>query len=125
MKDLVSDIFLQIYNFILKQLTRDSSASGLRMTKIFMFNKLKQYKDLRDQAKTLQNMMAQQSITVEKNGVKLTINGNFEITTLNINNELSKEKLEQVLVECFNDATKKIQRVLAEKMQGMGGMPQF
>ena len=90
-----------------------------------MFNKLKQYKDLRDQAKTLQNMMAQQSITVEKNGIKLTINGNFEITTLNINSEMSKEKLEQALVECFNDATKKIQRVLAEKMQGMGGMPQF
>ena len=90
-----------------------------------MFNKLKQYKDLRDQAKTLQNMMAQQSITVEKNGVKLMINGNFEITTLNINGELAKEKLEQVLTECFNDATKKIQRVLAEKMQGMGGMPQF
>ena len=90
-----------------------------------MFNKLKQYKDLRDQAKTLQNMMAQQTITVEKNGVKLTINGNFEITTLNINNELSKESLERTLTDCFNDATKKIQRVLAEKMQGMGGMPQF
>lgn len=90
-----------------------------------MFNKLKQYQDLKNQAKMLQNIMSQQSITVDKNGVKLTINGNFEITNLTINNELSKEKLEQMLKECFNDATKKIQRVVAEKMQGMGGLPQF
>lgn len=90
-----------------------------------MFNKLKQYQDLKNQAKMLQNMMSQQSITVEKNGVKLTINGNFEITNLNINGDLSKEKLEQTLKECFNDATKKIQRVVAEKMQSMGGLPQF
>lgn len=90
-----------------------------------MFNKLKQYQDLKNQAKMLQNMMSQQSITIDKNGVNLTINGNFEITNLTISSELSKEKLEQILKENFNDATKKIQRVVAEKMQGMGGMPQF
>ncbi|MCX6796198.1 MAG: YbaB/EbfC family nucleoid-associated protein [Candidatus Falkowbacteria bacterium] len=90
-----------------------------------MFNKLKQYKDLRSQAKMLQNMMAQETITIERNGIKITINGNFEITALNILEEKSKESLEKVLTECFNEATKKIQRVVAEKMQGMGGLPQF
>lgn len=73
----------------------------------------------------LQNMMSQQSITVERSDVKLTINGNFEITNLSIDGDLSKEKLEQALKECFNDATKKIQRVVAEKMQSIGGLPQF
>lgn len=90
-----------------------------------MFNKLKQYQDLKNQAKMLQNMMSQQSITVERSDVKLTINGNFEITNLSIDGDLSKEKLEQALKECFNDATKKIQRVVAEKMQSIGGLPQF
>jgi DNA-binding protein YbaB len=90
-----------------------------------MFNKLKQYKDLRSQAKTLQNMMSQQSVTVEKNGISITINGNFEITSLKILEEKSKESLERSLTDCFNDATKKIQRVVAEKMQGMEGMPHF
>ncbi|HOZ56367.1 MAG: hypothetical protein BWY51_00396 [Parcubacteria group bacterium ADurb.Bin316] len=90
-----------------------------------MFNKLKQYQDLKNQAKMLQSVMSQQSITVEKNGITITINGNFEITNLTINSELTKDKLEQSLKECFNDATKKIQRVVAEKMQGMGGLPQF
>jgi DNA-binding protein YbaB len=90
-----------------------------------MFNKLKQFKDLRSQAKMLQNMMAQETITMERGGVKITINGNFEITALNIVEEKSKESLEKALTDCFNEATKKIQRVVAEKMQSMGGLPQF
>ena len=90
-----------------------------------MFNKLKQFKDLRSQAKMLQNMMAQETITMERNGVKITINGNFEITALNILEEKSKENLEKALTDCLNEATKKIQRVVAEKMQSMGGLPQF
>lgn len=90
-----------------------------------MFNKLKQFKDLRNQAKTLQNMMAQEVITLERNGVKISVNGNFEITELLINQELSKEKLEQTIKETTNDAIKKIQRIVAEKMQSMGGLPQF
>ena len=34
-----------------------------------MFNKLKQFKDLRQQAKTVQSALAQESVTEEKNGV--------------------------------------------------------
>jgi nucleoid-associated protein EbfC len=90
-----------------------------------MFNKLKQYKDLRSQAKTLQNMMSQQSVTLEKNGVNITINGNFEITSLKILEERNKEQLERNITDCVNEAIKKVQRVVAEKMQGMEGMPHF
>lgn len=90
-----------------------------------MFNKLKQYKDLRNQAKTLQNMMAQESVTLERNGVKIVVNGNFEITELKINEELNKEKLESTIKDITNDAIRKVQRIVAEKMQSMGGMPQF
>ena len=47
-----------------------------------MFNKLKQFKDLRSQAKQMQNALAQESIIHENKGVKITINGNMEIIEL-------------------------------------------
>jgi DNA-binding protein YbaB len=88
-----------------------------------MFNKLKQFKDLRSQAKTLQNTLAQESVTLEKNGVSLTMNGNMEVTSLAINETLSKSSLENILKDQFNDAVKKIQKIMAQKMQDMGGFP--
>jgi DNA-binding protein YbaB len=88
-----------------------------------MFNKLKQFRDLRSQAKTLQSALAQESITIEKNGVKITMNGNMEITQLVINDGIAKESLEKIIADCVNEAIKKIQRVMAQKMQEMGGLP--
>lgn len=88
-----------------------------------MFNKLKQYKDLRDQAKTLQNALSQETVTVEKNGITVIMNGNMEITSLTINDTLSKSNMESMLKDLFNDAVKKIQKIMARKMQDMGGFP--
>jgi hypothetical protein len=90
-----------------------------------MFNKLKQYKDLRTQAKNLQSAMAQESVTVEKGGVKVVINGNMEITQIDINEDLAKDSLEGMIVDCVNEAIKKVQRLIAQKMQEMGGLPNF
>lgn len=87
-----------------------------------MFNKLKQFKDLRNQAKTIQNALSGESITVEKNGVKVIINGNMEITQINIEKELDKKNLEKTLIDCVNDAIKKTQRLMAKKIQEMGGI---
>ncbi|MFA4834012.1 MAG: YbaB/EbfC family nucleoid-associated protein [Patescibacteria group bacterium] len=88
-----------------------------------MFAKLKYMKDLRSQAKTMQNALAQESVTVEKGGVKITMNGNMEIISLSINEGLGKESLEGMLTDCFNEAIKKTQRLMAQKMQEMGGLP--
>ncbi len=90
-----------------------------------MFSKLKQYKDLRNQAKTLQNALSQESVSLEKNGISVTINGNLEITALTINSELSKDRLENSLKDLMNDGIKKVQRIMAQKMQSMGGLPNF
>lgn len=87
-----------------------------------MFNKLKQYKDLRSQAKTMQSALGAESVTVEKNGISLTINGNFEITELSINDDLNKDQIESILKGLFNDGVKKVQRIMAQKMQEMGGL---
>jgi len=88
-----------------------------------MFNKLKQFKDLRSQAKTMQSALAQESVTEEKNGVKLTLNGNMEITELILNPELNTESQANTLKSCFNDAIKRAQRLMAKKLQDMGGFP--
>ncbi|MBU1160854.1 MAG: YbaB/EbfC family nucleoid-associated protein [Patescibacteria group bacterium] len=90
-----------------------------------MFNKLKQFKEMRSQAKALQNSLAQESVTVEKGGVKVVMNGNMEVTFLTVNQELSKDSLEGMLVDCINDAIKKTQQIMAQKIQGMGGLPKF
>lgn len=87
-----------------------------------MFNKLKQFKDLRSQAKQMQNVLAQEVNTIEKNGVSITINGNLEITGVSIRENLSGNNLEKALKEAFNEAIKKTQRIMAQKMQEMGGL---
>lgn len=88
-----------------------------------MFSKLKQFKDLRSQAKTMQSALAEEKVTEEKNGVKITLNGNLEILELNINPDLEKSAQEEALKSCFNSSIKKAQKLMAKKMQEMGGMP--
>ncbi len=88
-----------------------------------MFNKLKQFKDLRSQAKTMQSALSQETITEEKNGVKIVLNGNMEILELKLAEGLSKEAQEASLKSCFNSALKRAQRVMAKKLQDMGGIP--
>jgi DNA-binding protein YbaB len=88
-----------------------------------MFEKLKQLKDLRDQAKTIQNALAGVMINEEKNGVKIAMDGNMNVKSIALEKEMSKEELEKVLPNVFNEAIKKAQRAMAEKMKGMGGLP--
>ncbi len=88
-----------------------------------MFNKLKQFKDLRSQAKNLQSNLKEETITEEKNGVKITLDGNLEVKEITINPELKKEDLEKNLKNCINDSIKKTQKIMAKKMQEMGGFP--
>ncbi|MDI3496454.1 MAG: hypothetical protein PWQ35_475 [Patescibacteria group bacterium] len=88
-----------------------------------MFSKLKQFKDLKSQAKTMQESLAKEQVSEEKNGVLITLNGNLEVISLSINESLNKSAQEEALKNCFNGAVKKAQRVMAKKMQEMGGIP--
>lgn len=88
-----------------------------------MFSKLKQFKDLRSQAKTMQSALAQETVSEEKNGVKIVLNGNMEIISLNLNDTLPKSSQEEALKTCFNEAIKRAQRLMAKKLQDMGGFP--
>jgi len=91
-----------------------------------MFSKLKQFKDLKDQAKQIQNTLAQETAegSAEWGKVKIQMNGNQEITSVDIDPELlttdNKQKLESAIQESSNEALKKVQRIMAEKMQQAG-----
>lgn len=94
-----------------------------------MFSKIKQIKELRDQAKTIQSALAE--ITVEGSAawgkVVVKMNGNQEVLDVKIDDELmtQKTKLQEALKEAINEAVKKVQKEMAGKMKDMGGMEAF
>lgn len=88
-----------------------------------MFSKLKQFRNLRSQAKTMQDALAKETVNEEKNGVSLVLNGNMEVISLSLNENLSKSSQEDALKDCFNGAVKKAQRLMAKRLQDMGGIP--
>lgn len=88
-----------------------------------MFNKLKQLKDLRSQAKIMQDALAQETITEEKGGIKIEMNGNMEVLSVTVKDDLSKSATEEAIKNCVNSTIKKAQQLMAKKLQGMGGFP--
>ena len=89
-----------------------------------MFNKLKQFKDLRGQAKNIQNQLSDEKTEVEKNGIKVTMDGNMKVLSVEIKEENNnKEELNKKITEAMNDAIKKTQKNMAAKVQQMGGLP--
>lgn len=91
-----------------------------------MFNKIKAVQDLRTQANQIKKALEQE--IVEGSGawgkVKIKIDGNQEVKAVEISEEIigDKAKLENGVKEATNDAIKKVQRVMAQKMSEMGGL---
>lgn len=80
-----------------------------------MFDKLKQIKQLRE----MQNIIKKERVEIEKNGIKVIVNGKFEIEEICLNKELNYEEQEKVLKDCLNQAIKEIQLLIARKFSGM------
>lgn len=89
-----------------------------------ILNKLNQFKDLRNQAKTLQNQLKEEKITVSTGGISLVMDGNQEIVSVDIDSSLlsvdKKNKLENSIKEAHSEALKKIRKILVTKMQASG-----
>lgn len=84
-----------------------------------MFEKLQQLKELkrlRDQAMAMQKVLAQETIVVEEDGVKVVMSGDQKVQRLEVDGE-DKNKITEVL----NKALKESQKVAAKKLQEMGG----
>jgi len=90
-----------------------------------VFSKLKQFKDLREQGKKLQGALAGESVTSHSNGVALTMDGNLQLTGVAIDDAMlsptKKDRLQNAIKDAHSDATKKMQKIMAGKMQEMGG----
>jgi DNA-binding protein YbaB len=82
-----------------------------------MFDKFKQMKEIQK----LQKELKEEKAEAEKSGVKVTVNGNMEVEDIQLNSELDQDAQAKAVKEAVNDAMKQIQKVAAQKMQGMGG----
>lgn len=85
-----------------------------------MLGKLKDLNALRKQASAMQAQLAEEQVEAESHGVKVVMSGNQEVLNVEINPELSKEDQGKYLKEVFNEAIKKVQRIMAQKMMGRG-----
>ncbi|MAG59532.1 hypothetical protein CMO96_01955 [Candidatus Woesebacteria bacterium] len=81
------------------------------------FQQLKELKRMRDQAMEMQRALEQESVTVEKDEVKVIMTGNQKITKLEFEGDVDPDKVADVI----NDALKESQKVAAKKLQEMGG----
>lgn len=90
-----------------------------------MFNKLKQFKDLRNQAKNIKNTLSQQQIEIDKNGIKLVMDGNQNILSLKIDPNLNIQQIEDIMPSVINEAIKKVQHTMVETMKSLRGIENF
>jgi len=90
-----------------------------------MFSKIKQVQELRGQANQIKKALAEEM--VEGAGgwgkLKIKMDGNQEVKNVEVDDELMKDKskLQSAIAEATNDAIKKAQKVMAQKMSQMGG----
>jgi DNA-binding protein YbaB len=88
-----------------------------------MFNKLKQIKDLRSQAKKVQNVLEQETVHADACGGKVNVimDGTQKIMAVEIHPDLfslsEREKVQDGIKEAVNGASKKIQHMMAQKMR--------
>lgn len=91
-----------------------------------MFNKLKQFQDVRSRAKQMQKELEEVKIQGEAawGKVKVTINGNQRVVNFEFADEVmnDKAKLEGYAKEAVNNAMEKLQKEMVNKMKDMGGL---
>jgi nucleoid-associated protein EbfC len=93
-----------------------------------MFSKLKEIKDLRSQAKTLQNALNEEHVEASAawGKIKIKMDGNQEVEAVEIDRELlsadKKSDLEKGIKDAVNEANHKVQKIMAEKVRKQGGL---
>ncbi|MBI4138947.1 YbaB/EbfC family nucleoid-associated protein [Candidatus Uhrbacteria bacterium] len=91
-----------------------------------MFNKLKQFKDIRERAKSLQSTLSQERTegSAGWGKVKVIVDGNQRVVSVAIEPDMmqDKQKLEGLVKDATNDAMEKVQKILATKMKDLGGL---
>ncbi len=80
-----------------------------------MFDKIKQLAKIRSLQKSIEN----EEFVSEKEGVKVIIDGSFMVKSIFLNSDLDKDKQENILKECLNDAFKKARLDVTQKFSQM------
>jgi DNA-binding protein YbaB len=88
-----------------------------------MFDNMKQMREMMSQAnelKALQKKLSKKTITVEKNGVTVTLDGTQNIKNIEISDDLMdpsrKKKLIQAIIGAIDDSKSQIQKELMQEM---------
>ncbi|OGE76593.1 MAG: hypothetical protein A3C85_00430 [Candidatus Doudnabacteria bacterium RIFCSPHIGHO2_02_FULL_48_21] len=79
-----------------------------------MFEKFKELAKLREMQKTIQS----QKVEVEREGIKIVLNGNMKVEQLQLNPSLNHATTARVLKDLVNEAVDKLQKTLAGLMSG-------
>jgi len=93
-----------------------------------MFEKLKQYKDLRDKAKSIQSRLKEVVVHADADHGKIQVvmDGNQQVLGIEIDPDHlrteKREELQRHLAEAVNSAVKKSQMEMAKSLKGMPGM---
>ena len=81
-----------------------------------MFENLKNLQKLKQMLEDFKN----EKLTVEKRGVAVIMNGNFEVEEIKLNPELSLSDQQDALKEALNEVRENIQKMLAKSLMGSG-----
>jgi DNA-binding protein YbaB len=82
-----------------------------------MFNPFKAMQDMQgfqQKAQAMQNALSQERVTIEKNGVKITMRGDQVVEAVEVDGVL-----ENRIAEAFAEAVKKTQEIAARKLLEM------
>lgn len=80
-----------------------------------MFESFKQLKQLKE----LQSAIQKEEVTVERDGIRIVMNGAFEVREVTIPEGLLGSKLESAMKDVFNEAVKKAQQAIAGRFAAM------
>lgn len=80
-----------------------------------MFDKFKEIAKL----KKLQDEVKSQKFTAEKDGVRVVVNGAFNIEEVVLNSELDHDTNASLVKDLINEANRSAQHAMAAKLQGM------
>lgn len=95
-----------------------------------MLSKLKQFKDLRSQAKQVQNVLSKETVHGSGAGGKINVvmDGTQKIMSLDIDTSIlqveNKKKIEDGVIDAISSANKDLQKMMSKKIQsGEMNMP--
>ena len=77
-----------------------------------MFDNLKQLAKLKE----LRDSLEKERKEVEREGVRIVVNGKMEVEEIKLNPDLDVVKQEMIVKDCINRAFKEIQQEAAKKM---------